>query len=86
MNMRIYMDCLWNGGCELLIGTIASTYLPYIQIHPFGITIKRTPIYELMKDIQFKQRFESCYTNRIIGFIISLLITKYIEKGERGFK
>lgn len=39
-----------------------------------------------MKDIQFnnKQRFESCYTNRIIGFIISLLITKYIEKGERG--
>jgi hypothetical protein len=59
MNMRIYMDCLWNGGCELLIGTIASTYLPYIQIHPFGITIKRTPIYELMKDIQFKQGFKS---------------------------
>lgn len=67
------MDCLWNGGCELLIGTITSTYLPYIQIHPFGITIKRTPIYELMKDIQFK--FESCYTNRIIGFIIRFIIS-----------
>jgi hypothetical protein len=59
MNMRIYMDCLWNGGCELLIGTITSTYLPYIQIRPFVTKIKRTSIYELMKDIQFKQGFES---------------------------
>ena len=60
------MDCLWNGGCELLIGTITSTYLPYIQIHPFGITIKRTPIYELMKDIQFKQGFESYFRRAFV--------------------
>jgi len=46
MNMRIYMDCLWNGGCELLIGTIASTYLPYIQIYPSdGVYIKKVKIY-----------------------------------------
>lgn len=75
MNMRIYMDCLWNGGCELLIGTIKSTYLPYIQIHPFGITIKRTPIYELMKDIQFKQGFES-YVRRTesLDLLLDLLL------------